>query len=35
MISMLLGCLQSPIRSFAATGKAIADKDNAAEQTAE
>ena len=35
MISMLLGCLQSPIRSFAATVKAIADKDNAAEQTAE
>ena len=35
MISMLLGCVQSPIRSFAATVKAIADKDNAAEQTAE
>lgn len=27
MISMLLGCLQSPIRSFAATVKAIADKE--------
>jgi len=29
MISMLLGCLQSPIRSFAATVKAIADKEQA------
>jgi len=28
MIAMLLGCLQSPIRSFAATVKAIADKEN-------
>ncbi|MCR5067348.1 MAG: 50S ribosomal protein L10 [Erysipelotrichaceae bacterium] len=27
MIAMLLGCLQSPIRSFAATVKAIADKN--------
>ncbi|MDI9540899.1 MAG: 50S ribosomal protein L10 [Bacillota bacterium] len=27
MIAMLLGCLQSPIRSFAATVKAIADKE--------
>ena len=37
MIAMLLGCLQSPIRSFAATVKAIADKEEspATEQTAE
>ncbi len=36
MISMLLGCLQSPIRSFAATVKAIADKEEspASEQNA-
>ena len=32
MISMLLGCLQSPIRSFAATVKAIADKEEQPEQ---
>ena len=30
MISMLLGCLQSPIRSFAATVKAIADEQTEA-----
>ncbi|MGI6607929.1 MAG: 50S ribosomal protein L10 [Erysipelotrichaceae bacterium] len=37
MISMLLGCLQSPIRSFAATVKAMADKEGsqANEQSAE
>lgn len=37
MIAMLLGCLQSPIRSFAATVKAIADKEGEAttEQSAE
>ncbi|MGI6509996.1 MAG: 50S ribosomal protein L10 [Erysipelotrichaceae bacterium] len=34
MISMLLGCLQSPIRSFAATVKAIADKNNPATEPA-
>ncbi|NLZ75374.1 MAG: 50S ribosomal protein L10, partial [Erysipelotrichia bacterium] len=35
MISMLLGCLQSPIRSFAATVKAIADREPATGQNAE
>ncbi len=35
MISMLLGCLQSPIRSFAATVKAVADKDNEPEETSQ
>ncbi len=36
MISMLLGCLQSPIRSFAATVKAMADQNApATEQAAE
>ncbi|MBQ4252115.1 MAG: 50S ribosomal protein L10 [Erysipelotrichaceae bacterium] len=29
MIAMLLGCLQAPIQKFAATVKAIADKDEA------
>lgn len=31
MISMFLGCLQSPVRSFACAVKAIADKANEAE----
>ena len=31
MISMFLGCLQSPVRSFACAVKAIADKENEAE----
>lgn len=31
MISMFLGCLQSPVRSFACAVKAIADKQNEAE----
>jgi len=35
MIAMLLGCLQSPIRSFAATVKAMADREPATEQNAE
>ena len=35
MLSMLLGCLQSPIITFALAVKAVAEKDGGAEEKAE